>query len=110
MKNCIFCNIVNGTVKTVLLYESELVVAFEDINPQAATHILIVPKRHIRDMNQFADEGSEYISEVIKSISKVAKKFSLNEGYRIINNCGKDGGQEIFHLHFHLLSNKKIGQ
>ena len=110
MEDCIFCKIANGEIGT-LIYENEFVAAFDDLNPQAPIHSLIVPKKHIENIEDLnADEDGEYLKELFKAIKEVAKiKGVADSGYRIISNCGKDAGQTVMHLHFHLLAGKELG-
>ena len=126
MEDCIFCKIANGEIGN-LVYENEFVAAFDDLNPQAPVHTLIVPKKHIANIEDlhFGEgkchhEGGEeqdtpcdgkYIKEIFKAIKEVAKMKGVAEtGYRIISNCGKDAGQSVMHLHFHLLAGKELGE
>ena len=96
MDNCLFCKIIAGDIPSTKVYEDEYVYAFRDINPQAPVHILVVPKAHIA----CADEVD----------AKIAKAEGLTNGYRVINNCGADGGQTVMHLHFHILGGVKLGE
>ena len=127
MEDCIFCKIANGEIGS-LIYENDFVAAFDDLNPQAPVHTLIVPKRHIQnieDLNFEHPEGTchpgedakpedycdgKYLKEIFKAIKEVAKIKGVSEsGYRIISNCGKDAGQTVMHLHFHLIAGKLLG-
>ncbi|MBR3280297.1 MAG: HIT domain-containing protein [Clostridia bacterium] len=124
MEECIFCKIANGEIGT-LVYENEFVAAFDDLNPQAPVHTLIVPKKHIVNIEDLKiGEGhcnheqkesevpcdGKYIKEIFKAIKEVAKiKGVAESGYRIISNCGKDAGQTVMHLHFHLIAGKELG-
>ena len=128
MEDCIFCKIASGEVGS-LIYENDFVAAFDDLNPQAPVHTLIVPKKHIENIEDlsFGDGESchhhednhqdnngacdgRYIKEIFKAIKEVAKIKGVSEsGYRIISNCGKDAGQTVMHLHFHLLAGKELG-
>ena len=120
--DCLFCKIANGEIGS-LIYENEFVAAFDDLNPQAPVHTLIVPKKHIENIenlnfescNHEHNEGNDtpcdgkYIKEIFKAIKEVAKIKGVSEtGYRIISNCGKDAGQTVMHLHFHLLAGKEL--
>lgn len=110
MENCIFCKIANKEIGN-LIYENEYVVAFDDLNPQAPVHTLIVPKKHIENVEDLKEEDLIYITEIHKAIKIVAKMKNVSEsGYRIINNCGKDAGQTVMHLHYHLLAGKPLGE
>ncbi len=108
---CIFCKIVNKEIPAKIVYEDELVVAFHDINPQAPIHILIIPKEHISTVNDIEEKHKELIGHIFIVAKKIAKKMNFNEnGYRILVNCNKDGGQEVYHIHFHLFAGKPLGQ
>ena len=108
--DCVFCKIVNGEIKSNKVYENDNIIAFKDLNPVAPVHILFIPKRHICSLNDINSEDSSVISEIFSSILKVVKDLGIEDnGYRIINNCGKDGGQTVNHLHFHLIAGKKLG-
>ncbi len=103
-KNCIFCKIVNKEIETEFLFESENLVVFKDINPQAPVHILIVPKQHIRSINDIEKKDSEILAEMLFTAKKIALDHNINKtGYKLQYNVEKGGGQEIFHLHMHLI-------
>ncbi len=103
-KDCIFCKIVNGEIPTEFLYEDETLVVFRDINPHAPVHILIVPKKHIRSINDLTENDREIISHMIMVGKDIAKKESINSsGYKLLFNVERGGGQVIFHLHLHLI-------
>lgn len=106
--DCIFCKIIIGDIPANLIYEDERVIAFNDINPQAPVHFLVIPKEHIKSANFINDDNKELIGHIIFIASKIAKEAGLEEGYRIINNCGDDGGQTVDHIHFHVLGNRKM--
>ncbi|ACM60432.1 histidine triad (HIT) family protein [Caldicellulosiruptor bescii] len=109
MSECIFCKILNKEIQSEIVYEDELVCAFKDINPTAPVHILIVPKTHIENLNDVQQHHKELIGHVFVVAKELAKKFEIDEkGYRIVVNCGADGGQTIDHLHFHLLGGRKF--
>ncbi|MBT3175914.1 MAG: histidine triad nucleotide-binding protein [Desulfobacula sp.] len=102
--NCLFCQIVNKKIPTEFLYEDENVVVFKDIHPAAPVHLLIVPKKHIRSINDLQKEESLIISELFMIAKDMAKKQGVNEsGYKLLFNVEKGGGQVIFHLHLHLI-------
>ena len=102
--DCIFCKIVNGYLPTDFLFENERLIVFKDINPHAPVHLLIVPKKHIRSINDLTSEDNEIISEMITAAKEMAKKVSISEsGYKLLFNVERGGGQVIFHLHLHLL-------
>lgn len=105
-KDCIFCKIVHGEIKTDIRYEDDRVIAFNDINPQSPVHILIVPKQHIRNLNETDDDIAGYCVLMARNI---AKKLNIAAtGYRIVINSGSDGGQEVDHLHVHLLGGRRM--
>ena len=109
MSDCIFCKIINGDIPSTKVYEDELVYAFRDIEPAAPVHILIIPKEHICCANKLEDTHKELLGHIILTAKKIAEAEGIAEnGYRIINNCGEDAGQTVFHLHFHLLAGDKF--
>ena len=108
--SCIFCKIIAGEIPSAKVYENELVYAFKDINPQAPTHVLVVPKCHIESADAITPENSDNVKAVFEAIPAVAKACGLENGYRIITNIGEDGAQSIKHLHFHLLGGKKLSE
>ncbi len=110
MDDCIFCKIVKGEIPSEKVYEDEKVLAFKDINPVTPIHVLVIPKKHFKDVLDVKEEDKEIIADLFQSINKIAKILGIEEnGFRVINNCGKDAGQEVMHLHFHLLAGKKLG-
>ena len=106
--DCLFCKIVAGDIPSTKVYEDELVYAFRDINPQAPTHTLVIPKAHIASVNELTGENSAVVSHIFEVIPKIAAAENLTGGYRVVSNCGKDAGQTVFHLHFHLLAGDKF--
>lgn len=107
---CLFCEIIKGNIPSTKVYEDDMTYCFRDINPVAPTHVLVVPKKHfdnIRDIATAAD-GAEYLSACSKAIDEVAKLEGLDSGFRVINNCGEDGGQTVMHLHFHVIGGVKL--
>ena len=107
----IFAKILRQEIPSKKVFENKYVYAFEDINPQAPIHILIIPKKPFCSFTDFSKKAdSKFIYEFIKSIDLISEKLELKEGYRLITNIGKHGGQEVPHLHFHLLSGKPIGK
>lgn len=106
----IFTKIINREIPSDIVFENDKVIAFKDINPQAPIHILVVPKKEIPTINDIKEEDKELIGEVYFAIGKIAEEFGIaEEGYRVITNCNEYGGQEVFHIHFHLLGGKKLG-
>ena len=111
MEDCIFCKIIKGEIPSTKIYEDENVLAFKDINPAAPIHILVVPKQHIENVLEINEENKEIASNIFLAINKIARQLGIDkDGFRIINNCGKDAGQEVMHLHFHLLAGKQLGE
>jgi len=103
--DCIFCKIVSREISSNIVFENEKVLAFRDINPQAPVHIVVIPKTHIDTLNDVKDFGI-YV-EIFKAINEIVKKEGIDKnGYRVVANCNKDGGQTVFHLHFHLLGGR----
>jgi histidine triad (HIT) family protein len=103
MNDCIFCKIIAGEIPSEKVFESEEIVAFKDINPQAPVHILVIPKRHIDGADTLEKDDAELAGRLILAVAAIAEQFHLGGGYRIVTNIGKDGGQTVRHLHFHLL-------
>ena len=108
MINCLFCKIIAGDIPSTKVYEDDLVLAFRDIAPQAPTHILVVPKAHIADVNGITRENSAVIGHIFTVIPRIAAAEGLVNGYRVVSNCGEDAGQTVHHLHFHILGGKKL--
>lgn len=102
--NCIFCKIVNGDFNTEFVYENEHVVVFKDINPQAPTHLLIVPRVHVESLNELEDKN--LMAELLSAVKETTKKIGL-KSYKTLINTGKDAGQEVFHIHVHILGGIK---
>lgn len=106
--DCVFCKIVDGTIPSKKAYEDEQILAFYDLEPQAPVHVLFIPKVHIASADELTEENSAVISHIFAVIPQIAKELGLDNGYRIVNNCGEDGGQTVHHLHFHLLGGEKL--
>ena len=107
--DCLFCKIIKGEIPSSKVYEDELVFAFRDIEPQAPVHILIIPKQHIASANELNEENSAIVGHIFNVAAKIAKSEGIAEGgYRIVNNCGADGGQTVGHLHFHMLGGRSL--
>ena len=108
--DCLFCKIIKGDIPSSRVYEDEDVFAFRDINPAAKIHILLVPKKHIASLADVKEEDSVLIAKMHQVVNKIAIQEGFMEGgYRLIVNCGKDAGQEVMHLHFHILAGEKMG-
>lgn len=108
--DCLFCKIVNKEIPSKIVYEDEDIMAFNDIHPLTPIHILVIPKKHIKSAIDIKEEDEKLIGKMYTVINKIAKDLGISEkGFRVVTNCGEDGGQEIKHLHFHLLAGKKLG-
>ena len=106
--DCIFCKIIAGDIPSTKVYEDELVFAFRDINPQAPTHILVIPKAHIASVNDITAENSAVVAHIFEVIPAIAAAEKLTNGYRVVSNCGADAGQTVNHLHFHILGGREL--
>jgi len=107
--DCIFCQIVGGEVPSKILYQDEEVVVFPDINPKAPTHLLIVPKRHIPSLAHLSEADLPLVANMVAVANRVAKEGGISErGYRLVINCGAEGGQLVPHLHMHLLGGRRL--
>jgi len=105
--DCVFCNIASGKIPTTVLYQDDEFLAFPDAHPQAPTHILIIPKKHIQSLNHLEDAEMAMIGRMVKAVKKIAADKGVYEsGYKLVINTGKEGGQVIQHLHLHLLGGK----
>ena len=109
MSDCIFCKIVSGDIPSTKIYEDEQVIAFRDINPQAPSHILVVPKRHISGVNELAEQDEALVGHVYGVIARLVRELGIAEtGYRVVVNSGTDGQQSVPHLHFHVLGGRLL--
>lgn len=108
MADCLFCKIAAGEIPSTKVYEDESVYAFLDIDPKAPFHAIIIPKEHIASAAEITAENSAVISKVFEAAAKIAKSENLEKGFRIVNNCGEDGGQTVGHIHFHLLARRNL--
>lgn len=107
MEDCLFCKIIAGEIPSNKVYEDELCYAFYDIAPQAPTHFLVVPKKHISGVSEVSEENAAVVAHIFSVISKVTKELGL-ASYRVVSNCGEDAGQTVFHLHFHVLGGARL--
>lgn len=108
---CLFCKIINGEIPSTKVYENDYVLAFKDISPVTPVHVLIIPKIHMDNINKVDESNEKYILEIFKVVKEVAKICNVfKSGYRIVSNCGKDAGQTVNHLHFHLLGGESLGE
>jgi len=109
MVDCIFCKIANGKIPSDKVYENENVYAFRDLNPVAPTHVLIVPKEHIKSLDEMEDANQSLLGEMMLTAKKIAKDEGLSEeGYRVVNNIGKAGGQSVDHFHLHVIGGRNM--
>ncbi len=106
--DCIFCKIINGELPSKKIYEDDVVYVFEDIAPAAPIHYLMIPKEHISSAKEITPENSHIIAHIYEVVAKLAKDLKLEDGFRIVNNCGEMAGQTVFHIHFHLLAGRKL--
>ena len=111
MNDCLFCKIIKGEIPSNKVYEDDEILEFYDINTAAPTHILVIPKKHIDSLAKIEKEDELLIGKIYGDINKIAEEKGFKEeGYRVIVNCGKNGGQEVMHLHFHVLAGTKLGE
>ena len=109
MENCIFCKIANGEIPTSLVYEDDLVAAFNDLEPQAPVHILIIPKEHIASVDETNKDNSAVVAHIFEVAALLAKENNISaDGYRVVTNIGEAGGQTVPHLHFHVLAGRDM--
>lgn len=109
MGECIFCKIMAGEIPSKKIYEDDKILAFYDISPAAPIHFLVIPKAHISSANELTEENAEIVSHIFIIINKIVKELGIaDSGYRIVNNCGADGGQTVNHIHFHILGAREL--
>lgn len=107
MKDCIFCKIALGEIQGDVVFENDNIVAFRDLNPQAPVHVLIVPRRHIATLNDLTEKDAALMGEIIIAAKSLAAKEGIEkDGYRLVWNCNRNGGQAVFHIHLHLLGGR----
>ena len=106
--DCLFCKMVVGDIPVKKVYEDETVLAFHDIDPQAPVHFLVIPKQHMASPSDITAENSAVGAHIFEVIAKIAQEMQLENGYRVVSNCGKDGGQSVHHLHFHVLAKRSL--
>lgn len=106
--DCIFCKIANGEIPATKVYEDDTVIAFNDLEPQAPTHILVIPKSHISSAADVNEENSAVIAHIFEVIAKLSKELDMTNGFRVVNNCGDWAGQTVKHIHFHVMSGRKF--
>lgn len=107
MDDCIFCKIIKKEIPSKVVYEDDFVLAFEDIAPQAPFHVVIIPKEHFASANDVTDNNSMYIAKIFEAIKTIANQNGI-ESYRVVNNCGADANQTVFHIHFHMIGGRKF--
>jgi histidine triad (HIT) family protein len=109
-ERCLFCRIANGDINARKVYEDDKVLAFEDINPQSPTHVLVIPRRHIATLDDVTEADTLIVGELVRRAAAIARDQHLNsEGYRLVVNCGEAAGQTVFHIHIHLLGGRTFG-
>lgn len=110
MEDCIFCKIINREIPATVVYEDDKVFAFNDIKPVAPVHVIIIPKEHIANVNALTEQNAGAVADIHLAAAKIAAKLGIaDKGYRLINNCGADAGQTVFHLHYHLIGGVSLG-
>lgn len=109
MSDCLFCKIISREIKGSIVYEDDRVLAFNDINPQAPTHVLVVPKRHIATLNDLTPEDDQLVGELARRAAAIAKERGISAGgFRAVLNTNRDAGQTVFHIHLHLLGGRSM--
>ncbi len=106
--DCLFCKIAAGEIPSTKIYENDKVYAFADIDPKAPFHAIVIPKEHIASAAEITPENSRLIADVFEAISVIAREQGLEKGFRVVNNCGSEGGQTVGHIHFHLLARRNL--
>ena len=106
MENCIFCKIANKEIPTNIVYEDDKVMCFHDVNPQAPVHVLLIPKKHITSMDDIEEEDIDLMGHLLVKVKEIASNLDLEKGYRVVNNCGEYGLQQVMHFHFHILGKR----
>ena len=107
--DCLFCRIVAGEIPSDRVYEDDDVIAFRDINPQAPTHVVVIPRRHIPDAHALTGDDAPVLSSLFAALRRIAAEAGLTNGYRVVTNVGPDADQSVFHLHLHLLGGRAMG-
>ena len=106
--DCLFCKIAAGEIPSAKVYEDDTILAFRDINPQAPTHILVIPKTHIGSVAELTEAHAPLVGHIFAVIPEIAAREGLTGGFRVVSNCGPDAGQSVPHLHFHILGGKEL--
>ena len=110
MDNCLFCRIIRGEIPSTKVFENELIYAFRDINPQAPSHILVIPKKHLSSIDEADKADDATLAAILRAVKDIAADEGLTSGYRVVSNCGDDACQSVKHLHFHILGGKKMSE
>jgi len=109
--DCIFCRIISGEIQSEILYQDEQAVAFRDVNPKAPVHLLVVPRKHIESVAELTEDEAPILGHLVAVANRLAREAGISEkGYRLVVNCGPDGGQVVPHLHLHLLGGRQMGK
>ena len=109
-QDCLFCKVLNGDIPADIVYESDSAIAFRDINPQAPTHVLVIPRKHVATINDLGEEDQEIVGSLYLAAKDIARAEGLSdEGYRVVMNCNEGAGQSVFHIHLHVLGGRALG-
>ena len=108
--DCLFCKIIAGEIPASKVYEDEVLLAFRDINPQAPVHVLVIPKTHIPSLDGVSEENAEIVANIFAKIPEIARLSGVQNGYRVVSNCGDDACQSVKHLHFHILGGAQLSE
>ncbi|MDH3342385.1 MAG: histidine triad nucleotide-binding protein [Gammaproteobacteria bacterium] len=109
MNDCLFCKIVDGEIPGDIVYENDQVIAFRDVNPQAPTHILVIPRKHIATVNELAAEDKGIVADMVMAAQAIARQEGIEDsGYRLVMNCNEGAGQSVFHIHLHILGGRRM--
>ena len=108
MSECLFCKIIAGEIPSTCVYEDDYVFAFRDITPRAPVHVLVVPKEHIASAAEVDASNSHHVAKCFEAIAKITEKEGLDNGFRVVSNIGSDGGQTVYHLHYHIIGGKPL--
>lgn len=107
--DCLFCKIIDHSIKSNIIYEDETLLAFDDIRPQAPQHKLIIPKRHIETVNELTEDDANLVGQMVLTAKQIAKDLGIDQdGFRLVFNCNRHGGQEVYHIHLHLLGGRQM--
>ena len=108
MSDCIFCKILDGDIPSNRVYEDEYCIAFHDVQPAAPVHLLVIPRKHISSLDALTPQDQELMGHIMTRIPEIARNQGLNQGYRTVVNTGEQGGQTVFHIHFHILGGRQM--